>query len=579
MLSTGAASRHATALRTALLALLAVGLLMWSVRPADGTDTSGSAGAVTTYTATVRVNEDGTLAVAETVTYDFSGAPTSSITREISTREHYDEDNDRRYDVRDVSVDAVQTDVDAEVRTTDDEAEITVDFEEEQSSTVTVTFDYLVDGAVASTVDGIEVRWPVVQGFDVPVSDVIVHWNAPGVLWVSCLAGSPGSARPCTTTQTAESPSPVMTQTRLEPGQQLVGVLGLDPGAGVSPTADLVQRWNLEQAFTATGMPLALALGVLVLGLLAAGGLWWRRGRDAASHGASVAASTPFVDQGDALVFAPPHAVRPGQLGTLVDERADVVDVSSTVLDLAVRNYLFIEELPHGEFGRHDWLLRRRHEGGDELLPYEREVLEGVFESGEDVRVSELGDSLRSRLAAVQGHLYDDVVQQGWFAERPDAVRNRWSTAGWVLVVAGVVLAGVLAVASRFALVGVATVLAGVALVVAGQAAPARTARGSRALADLRAFRAYLTEAATEQLPRAQREELTSRCFPYAVVFGLAERWAAAIAALDEDEHPDEPLHWYGAPENWHLSDAGPSLVHLTTALGGAIASRRLLGE
>jgi uncharacterized protein (TIGR04222 family) len=533
---------------------------------------------VTTYTATVRVNEDGTLDVREAVTYDFAGVPTSGVTRVLTTREHYDADNDREYDVSDVSVRGVRADVDASVSADDDETEITVEFDEQQSATATVTYSYLVDGAVARTVDGTEVRWPVVQGFDVPVHDATVHWSAPDVLWVACLAGSPGSSRPCTSAQTAETPNPVMTQDSLDPGQQMIGVLGLDTGAGVAPTADLVERWSFERAFTASGAPLAIALGVLAIGLLAAAGLWWTRGRDVAT-GAAPARGSPFVEHAGRLVFAPPNAIRPGQMGTLVDERADVIDVSSTVIDLAVRNYVFVQELPHGEFGRHDWLLRRLHAGGDELLGYEREVLEALFAAGEQVRVSELGESFRSRLAAVQAALYDDVVQQGWFAERPDAVRNRWTTAGWVLVVTGAVLTGVLAVASRFGLVGLAVVVAGIALVAAGLAAPARTARGSRALEDLRPFRSFLAAGELDGAPQEQREELASRCYPYALVFGLGDRWAAAIAALDEDEEPDEPLHWYGAPENWHLSDAAPSLVHLSTALGAAIASRRLLGD
>jgi uncharacterized protein (TIGR04222 family) len=536
------------------------------------------AATITTYTATVRVNEDGTLGVEELATYDFAGNATAQVTRVLTTREHYDADSDRQFDVSDVSVDAGPTDVESTVRTNEEDTEITVEFAEEQSGTVTVRFGYVVDGAVARTVDGTEVRWPVVQGFDVPVYDVTVHWNAPDVLWVACLAGSPGSSRPCTTAQTAETPNPVMTQDSLGPGQQLVGVLGLDTASGVAPTADLVQRWSLERAFTASGAPLWVALGVLALGLLAAVGLWWTRGRDVGGSVPSGPAA-PFIEQSGRLVFAPPNAVRPGQMGTLVDERADVIDVSSTVIDLAVRNYLFVEELPHGEYGRHDWLLRRRHEGGDELLGYEREVLSAVFEAGDEVRVSELGESLRSRLPAVRAALYDDVVSQGWFAERPDAVRNRWTTAGWVLVVAGVVLTGVLAVASRFGLVGLAVVVAGVALVAAGLAAPARTARGSHALEELRHFRAFLADGGLDDMPAGQREELASRCYPYALVFGLGERWAVAIAGLDEDDEPDEPLHWYGAPQNWHLSDAAPSLIHLSTALGGAIASRRLLGD
>jgi uncharacterized protein (TIGR04222 family) len=535
-------------------------------------------GTVTQYAAIVRVNDDGTLTVSESATYDFVGEPRESVQRTISTREHYDAEHDREYGIDDVTVSAEATEVSTEVSADEEETTIDVSFAEPQTASVAVQFEYVVSGAVAQTVDGLEVRWPVVQGFESYVNDITVEWNAQQVIWVSCLAGSPGSSQPCTTAQTAETPNPVMTQESLAPGQQLVGLLGLDAAAPVDPTAELVQRWSLDRAFTSTGLPLMLSLCLLALGVLAALGLWWTRGRDTGAD-EDAGPVSPFVPDGDRVVFAPPGAVRPGQMGTLVDEHADIIDVSSTVIDLAVRNYVFIEELPHGEYGRHDWILRRRHIGGDELLAYEREVLDGLFSEREQVTVSEIGDALRTRLAAIQGHLYEDAVDQGWFAERPDAVRNRWTTAGWVMVVTGIVLTGVLALASRYGLVGLAVTLAGVALVAAGQAAPARTARGSRALAQLRHFRDFLETADTSSLPHDQREEMLSRCYPYALVFGLGDRWAAAIAGLDEDAEPDEPMHWYGAPQNWHLSDAAPSLLHLSTALGGAIASRRLLGD
>jgi uncharacterized protein (TIGR04222 family) len=266
-------------------------------------------------------------------------------------------------------------------------------------------------------------------------------------------------------------------------------------------------------------------------------------------------------------------------MGTLVDERADVVDVSSTIIDLAVRNYLFVEELPRSEFGHHDWLLRRRNDAGDELLAYEREVFQAIFAAGDEVRVSELEAVLRDRLPGVQALMYDDMVGQGWFNERPDAVRGRWTTAGWVLLAAGAVLTVVLAAASAFGLVGIAVVLAGVALAGVGQVAPARTARGSRVLAELKQFRSYLEDPEVDDIPVAQREELISRFYPYALVFGLGERWAQALAATDADDTPDAPIYWYGAPQNWHLSDAAPTMVRLAAALSGAISSRRLLAD
>ena len=44
--------------------------------------------------------------------------------------------------------------------------------------------------------------------------------------------------------------------------------------------------------------------------------------------------------------FAPPEDLRPGQIGTLLDERANTLDVTATIVDLAVRGYLLIQEIP-----------------------------------------------------------------------------------------------------------------------------------------------------------------------------------------------------------------------------------------
>ena len=190
-----------------------------------------------------------------------------------------------------------------------------------------------------------------------------------------------------------------MTQVDLAAGDELVGILGLDADANVEPSTDLRPRWSLARAFTASGPQLLVALAVVLLGLLAAVLLWWTRGRDSGHDG--TVRVRPLLDRGDgSLVFAPPSAVRPGQMGTLVDEHADVVDVASTVIDLAVRNYLFIEEQPRAQFGRGDWLLRKRNDAGDELLPYEREVFDAIFADRDNVLVSDL--DARAAAAAVR---------------------------------------------------------------------------------------------------------------------------------------------------------------------------------
>ena len=128
----------------------------------------------------------------------------------------------------------------------------------------------------------------------------------------------------------------------------------LAKGAVTSPTPKLVQKpRELSDFFDRTPALVWTAYGecTLALGLLAA--LVWRVGRD--RHYVSMHYLTNDTTEerlplfkGDPIVveFEPPEKIRPAQMGLLVDERADTLDVTATIIDLAVRGYLKITELP-----------------------------------------------------------------------------------------------------------------------------------------------------------------------------------------------------------------------------------------
>ena len=59
--------------------------------------------------------------------------------------------------------------------------------------------------------------------------------------------------------------------------------------------------------------------------------LWWTRGRDPA-RGAI------------AVQYEPPDKLTPGECGTLVDDEAAMRDITATLVDLAVKGYLTIEQ-------------------------------------------------------------------------------------------------------------------------------------------------------------------------------------------------------------------------------------------
>src|SRR6266545_3597974 len=459
---------------------------------------------VSSYTADVSLGGDGVLHVKETVALAASG---DSVSRVLQTKVRADADRDRVWELKNVSATVDSQSAQVKTEDTDGGTKVTV---QTGSGTKTIVYSYDVVGAVAESAEGREVSWPVVQGFDSAIPTAKINANIPFASWVACFAGRPGSSKPCTTSQLAETAGLQIEQLGVPAEGRVTFLVGLTSDATVKPNATFKDRWTLGRAFSADGTTLGLSALLLGLAALGAAALWLLRGRDASRvNNAAGVSARPVLDGADGPQFAAPDGIRPGQLGTVADESADLVDITATLLDLAVRNYLSITELPRsGEFGRLDWTLTRRHEGGPELLPYEKAVLAAV---------------------------------------------------------------------SKFGLVGLAMMLGGVALTIAGQEAPARTARGSQVLGRIAALRAYLDSESAADLPEERRQEFASRCLPYAAVLGLTEKWALEIAATDDDADPDAGIGWYGGPDNWHLSNIGESLTNFVTAVNGTLSSGRRL--
>jgi hypothetical protein len=335
-----------------------------------------------------------------------------------------------------------------------------------------------------------------------------------------------------------------------------------------------VQRHTLATAFTVNAVTGGALLALLVLLLGGVAALYYTRGRDAriVNRKAAEGDHAPLSDAG----FAPPGGVRPGQIGTLIDEQADVVDVTATIVDLAVRGHLLIEELPREANGRLDWRLRRLDRPDDELLHYERILYDALFAGRDAVRLSELDGTFAQQLAAVRDALYEDVVRLGWFARRPDAERTRWTTAGMVLAGLGVAGTVVLALYTNLAVIGLAVIIAGAALAVGGQYMPAKTARGATVLAHTLGFRAHLFRGEAPDAPADQRLAVFSRYLPYAVVFDVVAHWAQTVADVGANgTGPSDNLYWYEGPAEWDLSAFAESMRIFTLATSGAISASR----
>ncbi|MFI5714130.1 DUF2207 domain-containing protein [Kribbella sp. NPDC051620] len=548
--------------------LCALGFLALTGVPAGATTTADPV--VTSFNSTIRVERDGTLKVVEV--WKLSNV-TGTFTRFVVTREHLADDVDHVQKIEDLQVKSGGAEKNKELTTNGDISSIAV--ADLSGGDTELEFDYTVKGAVAETLNGTEVRFSPLTGLAMTVQDANIVYSAPEVSHVSCFAGAIDSNFPCTLAQLGETSGPTFKQTGLPPGNTIRMTVGFPKGQ-IAANSIVEYRKTFKRAFSTDTAQLITALAVLLLGALALLLLYRLRGRDQVDPRRVVPASLFSLGQDTRIDFTPPADLRPGEVGTLIDERIDPVDVTATIIDLAVRGHLTITELEHEtEFSRPDWELRRvKNAPAEELQRYENVLVRAIFGDNDSVLVSELGRQVRANLGQVQDALYDGVVKRGWFTERPDRTRSLWATIGIVTTAIGVVLTVVLALTSTWGLVGIAITAVGVGLLVIGRHMPAKAPAAGRVLGQVAAIRGELLEMDVSELPSDQHAELCSRALPYAVVLGGSERWIDALVATDSDEDEDEGFHWYRGPRGWHLQYLPDSLRNLTTNLTGALFTR-----
>lgn len=534
----------------ATLALLCLPLAAASAAHAA----TGTARDITRIQVALEPRPGGVLHVKEQIT--FSGEPP---VRRLLTRVRHDDAHDRLYRVSNLTGDGTLSG-----------ATITL------TGKGKATLEYDVAGAFTPMSDIEELRWYAVSGWSVPVDVATVTVSGAATIQnLSCFAGEIGAAVGCTVAEMDHTGTGATFEQRgLRPGQALTVVVGYPPGASGGGKPILERRFDLATAFTLDAVTGAALAGLLVLLLGGVGLLYWTRGRDARVIGHEARIISGMQNGG----FAPPDGVRPGQIGTLIDEQADVVDVTATIVDLAVRGYLLIEEQPRRAYDAPDWVLVKRPNAPvSALLPYEAALFEAIFKDRDAVPLSQLRGTFAAELGKVRDALYEDVVRQGWFAHRPDTVRTRWTTLGVILAAAGVLATVLLAWFTTYGLLGLALIIGGAALAVGGQYMPAKTAKGSAALAHTLGFRRYLIEGKVPDVPPAQRVELFSRYLPYAVIFDAVEPWARLVSDVGASGLPADNLYWYHGPAEWDLSKFADSMRTFTTTTSGAISAARQL--
>jgi hypothetical protein len=427
----------------------------------------------------------------------------------------------------------------------------------------TVSLRYRVRNGLRYFDDHDELYWNVTgNDWTVPIASASVHVVLPaGVTGVRAahFTGAYGSRAADGQVEILESNVDVRTVRPLAYREGLTIVVGWDKGFVREPT-----RSEAISQFLQSNWPLFTPVAAFVLMFW----LWRTRGRD------------PQVGS-VAVQYEPPAGLTPGEVGALVDDAADMRDITASMVDLAVRGYIVIEERKKeqllGLYSTQDYafILQKKPAEWAGAKPHELLLLAGLFNNGtrEYVELSDLQNRFYKHLPGIRGALFDALVGHGYYGHRPDTVRQLFVGAG---VVAGVLLFGAGQYgAQRFGMQAQPFIVAAIATAAVicgfGWFMPARTIAGARARLGAVGFEEFLGRVEADRMERMpQTPQTFEKYLPFAMALGVEKNWVTAFDGVCK-----EPPSWYRTPPGSTFRPAlfANSLSQMSARAGQVLAS------
>jgi uncharacterized membrane protein len=261
--------------------------------------------------------------------------------------------------------------------------------------------------------------------------------------------------------------------------------------------------------------------------------LWWLKGRDP-DPGLSVAP-----------MYEPPENMGPAEVGTLIDDTVNPRDITSVLVDLAVRGYIKIVETEHKGFlttsKDYELHLLKDRSAWSGLTDYERAMLDRIFAGGQVTRISDLRNHFYTVLPMVKSEIMGALKQKGMYTVNPDSA-HAYTLLGALLVVAPYVLlqfTGMADFLNSTGLTIVCAIIAAAIIFLFGRILSATSAKGARTRVQILGFQEFMNRVDADRLKRMPPDTF-EKFLPYAMALGVEHRWAQAFSGIVQN-----PPTWY----------------------------------
>jgi uncharacterized membrane protein YgcG len=399
----------------------------------------------------------------------------------------------------------------------------------------TYIITYKVENAILFLKDHDELYWNVTGNYwKAPIREAsatvsLTAKNKPKNLMVAGYEGGFGSREECSY-EIYGGLGKFYAKRDLKAGEGLTIAFGWDKGLVFPPSSWKKFLWAIN-----LGENWVFLLPIFSFVYM--GNRWYRKGRD------------PRVRESVTVMYEPPkfdnQPLTPAEVGTLIDEKLDPRDITSTIVGLAVKGYLKIEETKREGilFDKTDYYLRKVKGPDANVSPFERELTERLLPAETaGIHLSDLKNRFYIQLPGLKKALYGELTRKKYFLSSPEKVRNSYLAAGLVVCVFAVL-------AFLFVLPGsgvrsfIAGILTGIPVFAFAKFMPVKTRAGASAYMDILGFQEFMNRAEKDRLERMGDKSLFSKFLPYAIALNVADHWAKAFEEIYQD-----PPDWYVSP-------------------------------
>lgn len=431
------------------------------------------------------------------------------------------------------------------------------------SGTQTYEIAYRVENAILFFDDHDELYWNVTGNhWDVPIKNAsctvsLGAGKKTREFRSSCYTGMRGSKEAACSYTPSDNFVEFSATRELSPHEGLTVACGWDKGVVSAPSAvkTFFQTINPGQNWVFI---------IPLLSLILMANLWHTRGRD------------PKVRESITVMYGPPkyndRPLTPAEVGALADETLDPRDVSATIVGLAVKGYIKIEETKEEGiiFDTKDHYLKKIKEPDNALSSFEQELMSDLFGALPGIQVSSLKNSFYKNIETLKKAVFRELLDMNFFVVSPEKVRQVYIAAALVTAVFFVVvLSYFFGDSSGVERTGLAGLLTGLPVFLFAKYMPAKTTLGSSAYMNILGLKEFLSRAEKDRLERMKDENLFSNFLPYALALDVADHWAKAFEGIYQ-HHPD----WYvstGRPGIFSPTGFNRSLASAMSSLSTAM--------